>query len=133
MRSYIVDGNILFSALYNPASRAGKMVLEAIEGSMVLHSTEHVKEEMHDLLCKKLEHTEEEAVAIVLDLPIHWMGRRMYMDLLNEGLVKEVGEADCSLVVCSFLLNHPLVTGDKRLKKAGSAIAQIISLKEVGN
>lgn len=131
MRSFVVDSNILFSALYNPDSKAGKLVLSAIEGKVTLHSTEHVKEEMSRILISKMGYSKEWSNGIINDLPIRWMDKRVYHDLLREEIVLKVGEADCSLVVCSFLLNHPIVTGDKGLKRIGSNIVEIFSLTDI--
>jgi predicted nucleic acid-binding protein len=131
MRSFVVDSNILFSALYDPDSKAGKLVLSAIEGKVILSSTEHVKEEMSRILSSKLGYSKEWSNGIIKDLPVNWMDKRVYQDLLREEIVLKVGEADCSLVVCSYLLNHPLVTGDKKLRGIGSIIVEMVMLKDI--
>ena len=112
---YVVDANVLFSALYDMDSNAGRLLLMAIEGNVELVSTEHVQSEMRDILASKLGYSREEVEEALRALPVEWMERGIYEDVLPESLRVLSDEADASLLACALTLDCEVVTGDKEV------------------
>lgn len=123
----VIDTNIIFSALYNPDSKAGEIILFAIEGKIELYAPESVKSELTRILEKKLDYEKEEIEETITSLPITWIEKEIYEEYKEEFDLRD--ENDRSVAACSLILNCALLTGDKdfnNLKKI-----KVVSLKYV--
>ena len=107
----VIDTNIIFSALYNPHSKAGGIILFAIEGKIELYAPESVKSELTKILEKKLDYEKEEIEETVISLPITWIEKGIYEKYKEEFDLKD--ENDRSVAACCLILNCALLTGDK--------------------
>ncbi|MEW5761208.1 MAG: PIN domain-containing protein [Candidatus Thermoplasmatota archaeon] len=112
---YIIDTNILFSALYDMDSNAGKLLMLAIEGDIKLLSTEDIKSEMKEILVKKLNYSQSEVDELIKALPIEWIERGIYDDAMEGALKLLPDEADASLIACASLFHCVILTGDKKI------------------
>jgi len=112
---YLIDANILFSALYDLESNAGRLLTMAAEDKVVLISTQHVYLEMERITTAKLGFTREEAAEILKRLPVQWIERELYEDELKLALKAHPDEGDASLLACANLINCEIITGDKKL------------------
>ena len=107
----VIDTNIIFSTLYNPHSKAGEIILFAIEGKIELYAPESVKSELTKILEKKLDYEKEEIEETVISLPITWIEKGIYEEYKEEFDLKD--ENDRSVAACCLILNCALLTGDK--------------------
>ena len=123
----VIDTNIIFSALYNPDSKAGKIIFLAIEEEIELYAPESVKSELTRILEKKLDYKKEEVEETIISLPITWIEKEIYDEYTEEFDLKD--ENDRSIAACCLILNCALLTGDKdfdNLKKI-----KVVKLGEV--
>ena len=111
----LVDANILFSALYDMDSTAGNLLFLAIDGEIELFSTEHIKDEMGRILEKKLGYSKGEIEGLVASLPIDWLERGIYEDVLDEARKVLSDESDASLLAGAAVLGCDVVSGDKKV------------------
>jgi len=108
---FVIDTNIIFSALYNPHSKAGEIILFAIEGKIELYAPESVKSELTKILEKKLDYEKEEIEETITSLPITWIEKEIYEEYKEEFDLRD--ENDRSVAACCLILNCALLTGDK--------------------
>ncbi|MHA1590065.1 MAG: PIN domain-containing protein [Candidatus Njordarchaeales archaeon] len=111
----IIDTNVIFSALYNPRSSPGIILLSAIEGLIKLIAPESVKDEIIQILKEKLEFSDEEAHSIISSLPIEWVEKEVYEDYLAEAREMIRDETDAPLIALHLITNYPIITGDKEI------------------
>jgi predicted nucleic acid-binding protein len=128
----VVDANVLFSALYDMDSNAGRLLLRAIAGDVKLYSTEHVMVEMLDILVRKLDYSEDDVDEAVKALPIEWVDTEIYSEELNAAKKVLKDEYDASLLACAALLGCDVVTGDKAVLAAKFANVRVRRLKDAG-
>jgi len=115
MKRYLVDANILFSALYRMESNAGALLMKAIEGQVQLYSTENVFDEMKRIIHDELGFEKEEVDHVISSLPVDWIERDVYMEDLEEALREIDDEGDASLLSCAHLTGMEVITGDRKL------------------
>jgi predicted nucleic acid-binding protein len=127
----IVDANILFSALYKPASNAGDLLLHAIEGDVVLFSTEHVYAEMKRIVQEKLDYSSHDAWDVINHLPIEWLEIDIYREGMDQARKYSTDVSDSSLIALSILSGYDIVTGDKHLLSSRCPGIRIRKLKDV--
>ena len=53
-RKFIIDTNVIFSALYSPNSNAGKLIELTIEKRIELHTPMEIKDELERNLLKRI-------------------------------------------------------------------------------
>jgi len=124
----VIDTNIIFSALYNPHSKAGRIILFAIEGKIELYAPESVKSELTRILEKKLDYKKEEVEETVISLPVTWIEKEIYKEYTEEFDLKD--ENDRSVAACCLILNCALLTGDKDFDNVKKI--KVIRLRDVG-
>ena len=127
-QKFIVDTNVIFSALYSPISNAGKLIELAIERKVELHAPEEVKKELVRNLKKKLQKTTKEIELILNALPISWLDFKLYEEYLERSK-NLISEKDTPLLAAQMLTQFPIITGDKEFFQLKSA--KVISLAEV--
>jgi len=124
----VIDTNIIFSALYNPDSKAGGIILFAIEGKIELYAPESVKSELTKILEKKLDYEKEEIEETITSLPITWIEKEIYEEYKEEFDLRD--DNDRSVAACCLILNCALLTGDKDFDNVKKI--KVMSLRNVG-
>ena len=109
---FIIDTNIIFSALYSPLSNAGIIIEKAIEKKVILYSPEEVKKELERNLKNKLEMNEEEINFILSSLPINWLNKKLYQSFIKKA-EKLISKKDTPILAAHYMTNYPIITGDK--------------------
>jgi predicted nucleic acid-binding protein len=127
---YVVDANVLFSALYDMDSNAGRLLLRAVEGTVKLYSTEHVMVEMLDILVRKLDYSEDDVDEAVNALPVEWVEAEVYAEELKAAKRVLRDEYDASLLACAALLGCDVVSGDKAVLAARFGSVRALRLKD---
>jgi predicted nucleic acid-binding protein len=112
---FVVDADILFSALYDMDSTAGQLLFLAIDGKVELFSTDHIREEMRRILVAKLGYTKGEIEGLIASLPVDWLERGIYEDALVEAKKVLSDEFDASLLAGASVLGCDVVSGDKEV------------------
>ena len=125
---FVIDTNIIFSALYNPHSKAGEIILFAIEGKIELYAPESVKSELTKILEKKLDYEKEEIEETITSLPITWIEKEIYEEYKEEFDLRD--DNDRSVAACCLILNCALLTGDKDFDNVKKI--KVMSLRNVG-
>ncbi len=127
---FVIDANVLFSALDDMDSNAGRLLLKAISGDVKLYSTEHVMVEMLDILVRKLDYSEDDVDEAVKALPVEWVDSEVYAYELKaaKGILKD--EYDASLFACAALLGCDVLTGDKAVLAAMFRDVKVLKLKD---
>ena len=127
----VVDTNILFSALYDPASDAEKLILFAIERRVDLFAPESVKLELEHCLRKKLAHAEDEASETIAALPVKWVESGAYAEAMDVAKGQLTHEADMPVLACALVLGHEIVSGDKHLLSVKPNIVKVWRLGQL--
>lgn len=112
---FVIDTNVIFMSLYNPESKAGKLIQLAEQGKIALFSPDIVEEELKRTLKKELNLNDKEIRYILDSLPLTWIGREFYKEHIKKTEVKH--RADKPLEALSLLLNCRILTADKHFKK----------------
>jgi predicted nucleic acid-binding protein len=127
----VVDTNILFSALYDPSSDAGRLILFALERKVDLFAPESVKLELDQSLRKKLAYNEADARETIAALPVKWVERGVYDGAMGLAKGQLAHEADVPILACALVLGHDIVSGDKHLLSVKPKIARVWRLKQL--
>jgi predicted nucleic acid-binding protein len=126
----VVDANILFSALYDMDSTAGRLLFLAIDGGVELFSTEHVREEMTRILQKKLGYRSDEVDGLVASLPVDWLELGIYEDALADAKKVLSDDSDASLLAGASVLGCDVVSGDKEVLASRFRRVKVRRLRE---
>lgn len=112
----ILDTNVIYSALHNPAGVCGRIVLLGTTPSVELYSIDLAREELRINLERNMDLSRGEVEFVISSLPVSWIPREVYSHNLKRA-VKIVGiPQDAAFVAASFATGIPLVTGDKHLR-----------------
>ncbi|MHA1651769.1 MAG: PIN domain-containing protein [Candidatus Helarchaeota archaeon] len=125
---FIIDTNIIFSALYAPESNAGKVIERAIENKIELYAPESVKEELRRNLRNKLAMDKDEIDLTIRALPIKWLDEELYSNFINKAL-KRISSKDASILAAHYLTRFPIITGDKEFWELEGI--QVLTLKNI--
>ena len=109
----VIDTNIIFSALYNLDSPAGKLLVMAIEEKVELVSPIQVKEEFLRALKDKLGYTDKEIKETVLALPVTWIEEEIFIDAMEEARLAISHEKDAPVIACAITLKYDVLSGDR--------------------
>ncbi len=127
----VVDTNIIFSALYDLKSDAGKLFIYAIEDRIELYGSAYIKEELERNLKKKLGYTEDEFKETIKALPINWIEDEYYSSAIKKA-EKLIGhERDIPVLALALHLKCYVVSGDKHLQSISSRNFKCWKLKEL--
>ena len=110
----VIDTNVIFMALYDEKSKAGRIIDAGIEGKIKLYSPESVKEEISRVLIKELNYSEKDIEKYVDALPIEWIGKEMYLSFLEKTKVKH--KADKPVEAVALMLNCGILSADAHFK-----------------
>jgi len=128
---YVVDTNVIFSALYDMSSNAGELLFLAIEKELELFSTEHVCEELRDILIEKLGYSVNGIDALMKALPVEWVEREIYEDNMQKALEVLSDEADASLLACGAAMRCEVITGDRKVLSSRFKNVKVRTLRDV--
>jgi predicted nucleic acid-binding protein len=108
----VIDTNVIFSGLYDLNSRAGRLLLYAIEGKIELIGSNYIKAELERNLKGKLDYTGEEFRETIKTLPIKWMEDEVYAREIAkaEKLIKH--KRDIPILALAMYLGCGVVSGD---------------------
>jgi predicted nucleic acid-binding protein len=127
----VVDTNILFSALYDPESNAGLLIMAAIEGIIDLYAPDAVKEEITHIVKNKLSYTEEEAEELITSLPVKWIEGGAYAPSVPYAKTQLSHENDVPILACALMFRYDIVSGDKHLLSIKPEIVKVWALSEL--
>ena len=110
----VIDTNVIFMALYNKESKAGKLIKFALENKIQLYSPDTVKEEITRVLKKELSITNNNINEILRNLPIIWIEKEIY----EMAIIKtKVGhKSDKPIEALSLILNCGIISADNHFK-----------------
>ncbi len=127
---YVVDANIIFSALYDMSSNAGELLVLAIEKEVELFSTEHVRKELQEILVEKLDYSPSGVDTVMKSLPVEWLERGIYEDNMQDALEILTDEADASLLACGAVMRCDVITGDKKVLSSRFKNVKVSGLRD---
>jgi putative PIN family toxin of toxin-antitoxin system len=127
----VIDTNVIFSALYNLKSNAGRLLLLAIEDKIELFSPNYVKEELSRILKQKLQYTQEQIEQTVLSLPIRWVEDEIYAEFLEDARMAIDHVKDVPVLACAMALHCDIISGDKHFHPLKVDIVKSWRLKSV--
>ncbi|MEK6848540.1 MAG: PIN domain-containing protein [Nanoarchaeota archaeon] len=110
----VIDTNVIFMAVYDINSKAGKIVSAALENKIMLFSTDTVKEEITRVLKRELNFSDAEINTLIASLPITWLDKLYYHDFISKTKVKH--KADKPVEALSLALNCQLLSADAHFK-----------------
>ena len=100
---FVIDTNVIFMALYDVNSKAGRIIRAAIENKLKLYSSDSVKEEIFRVLKREMLFNEKDISGIIESLPIIWIDKKVYESFLIKTKVKH--KADKPIEVLALMLN----------------------------
>ena len=110
----VIDTNVIFMSLYNPQSKAGRIIQAALENKIKLYSTDSVKEEILRVLKRELDFSDEEIELIIINLPIIWVEKGVYEDFISQAKVKH--KPDKPVEALSLVLNCGVLSANYHFK-----------------
>jgi predicted nucleic acid-binding protein len=110
----VIDTNAIFMALYNPLGKAGRIFDLANKEKINLFSTDTVRLEIIRVLKRELKWEDELINEKVNSLPIIWVEKDIYSNLLNKTKVKH--KADKPIEALSLVLNCDILSADEHFK-----------------
>jgi len=128
IEKFIIDTNVIFSALYKPISNAGLLIDLVLEGKIELYAPEKVRGKLIKNLKEKLAMNENEVEAIFQGLPIKWFDRKLYDNFMKK-TQEIISDKDAQILAAHFLTKYPIITGDKKFFNIKSI--KVYSLREV--
>jgi len=128
---FVLDTNVIFSALYDFESPAGKLLAMAIEKKVELASPVHVKEELVKILREKLEYTHDEIRETIAALPVAWVEEDIYVHTIKEAKEAISHEEDAPVVACAMALECDVISGDKHFHTLRKPVIKVWRLKSL--
>ncbi len=113
----MVDTNIIFSALYDMRSKAGRLLFLAIEGRIDLIASDYIREELERNLKDKLGYTDEEFEETVKALPIRWIDDERYTKEMDRAAKLIAHRRDVPVLALALHTKCGVVTGDEHFLK----------------
>lgn len=108
----VIDTNVLFSALYEPSSAPGQLLLLAIEGEVELYAPESVLVELERALRQKLGYDEDAWLGTLAALPVEWMDEETYVSAMPRASAAIRDPGDAPVVALALVLGADIVSGD---------------------
>lgn len=120
----VVDTNVLFSALYQPDSSCGRILLLAIEGEIELFAPETVRAELERVLRGKLAYSDDEWHRALAALPVDWVEAAVYHGQLARAMDAIADPTDAPVLALALALRAGIVSGDKAFHPLRKRIAK---------
>lgn len=113
IKKIVIDTNIIFMSWYNPFGKCADVLRAANEGKIELFAPDSVREEIIRAL-KKHNILQEEIQEFLRNLPINWIERDIYENLLDRTKVKH--KADKPVESVSLMLDCGILSADHNFK-----------------
>ncbi len=113
----VIDTNIVFSALYDLRSKAGRLLFLAIEDKVDLIASGYIREELERGLKGKLGYTDEEFKETVKTLPIRWIDDERYLKEWDNAAKLIAHKRDVPILALALHLKCGVVSGDEHFLK----------------
>lgn len=110
----VIDTNVIFMALYNKDSKAGKIIRYANKDKILLFSPDSVRDELFRVLKREMEFSEDKINFILESLPITWIKKEIYEKILDKTKVKH--KADKPVEAVSLISGCGILSGNKHFK-----------------
>lgn len=110
----IIDTNVIFMALYDENSKAGKIIGFANNNQIQLFSPDSVKKELLRVLKREMNLSDYKISFIMDNLPITWVEKEVYERALDKTRVKH--KADKPIEAVSLILDCSILSADKHFK-----------------
>ncbi len=127
----VADTNIIFSALYNLKSNAGRLLIHAIDGRLELIGSAYIKKELELILSEKLDYNRDEIRETIKALPIKWIEDEIYSETMkiSEKLIKH--KRDIPILATALYLKCGVVSGDEHFHNVNYKGFKTWGLKEL--
>lgn len=111
----LLDTNVIYSALHNPAGVCGKIILLGTGPLVELYSIDLAREELRTNLERKMGLHHDDIEFIVSSLPLDWIPREVYAGYVRRAAGAVGVPQDAPFVAASLATGIPLVSGDAHL------------------
>lgn len=111
--SVVIDTNIVFSALYDLRSGAGRLLFLAIDNRVDLIASKYIEGELERNLKDKLGYTDEEFKETVKALPIRWIDDERYFGEMGKAAKLITHKRDAPILALALHMKCGVVSGDK--------------------
>lgn len=109
----VIDTNVIFSALYEPSSSPGRLLLLAIDEEVDLYAPVTVRAELERALRDKLGYSEEEWASTLAALPVEWVEAEVYASRMPTALRAFADPTDAPLVALALAMGIGVISGDR--------------------
>lgn len=130
MLAFVIDTNVVFSALRDPDGVPARLLELAIEGRIALHAPAEVRAEMERTLRAKLDYDDEDLAALMSALPVRWAEPAAYAPGIPIGLRAIRDPHDAPLVALALALDAPVVSGDKAFHPLREPVVETFTPRE---
>lgn len=115
--SVVIDTNIVFSALYDLRSGAGRLLFLAIENRIDLIASKYIEGELERNLKDKLGYTDEEFEETLKALPIKWIDDERYLGEMDKAAKLIAHKRDVPILALALHMKYGVVSGDRHFLK----------------
>ncbi len=128
--NFVVDTNILFSALYNLKSNAGDLLILALHNRVKLIAPMTVNFELVRNLTQKLNFTQDEIERIFEALPVEWVETDVIKSSVMAAEKYITHKNDIPIVACALAFKSDIISGDKHFHPLQKPGIRVWHLKE---
>lgn len=121
--TFIIDTNVIFSALHKPASKPGLIILPAVYNKINLIAPISVRIEILDKLTKKLKFTTKDSEKIISSPPIRWIEEDIYEEKIDTAKKLISDKTDAPIIALQLISGFPIITGNKEILSTRKTIA----------
>jgi len=126
----VIDTNILYIFLYNPESRAGRLIEAALSKKIGLFSTDSVKEEITRLMKNDFCFSENKISEILEYFPVKWIDKKIYSDFMRQAEIIR-HKPDRPVLALAIALNCGIITANKKHFMPAKKIVKIWKIDEL--
>jgi len=126
----IIDTNIIFSALYNMNSNAGRLLFLAIDEQVSLFAPEHVKRELKEILFRKLHFSQDEIQSVCAALPVDWVEDYVFAHTVKDTSLMIADPKDVPILACALALGMDIVSGDRHFHAVKDERVKVWKLRD---
>ncbi|MFQ5974915.1 MAG: PIN domain-containing protein [Candidatus Hydrothermarchaeales archaeon] len=127
----VMDTNVIFSALYDLNSDAGKLLIYSIEGRVELLASSYIMGELERNLKGKLGYSDEEFNETIKALPIEWIEDESYSRHIKKAGRMIKHERDIPILAFALSLKSDVVSGDEHFQNVRAKSLKCWRLKEL--
>jgi predicted nucleic acid-binding protein len=113
----VIDTNIIFSALYDLRSKAGRLLFLAIEDKVDLIASGYIKDELERNMKDKIGYTDEEFKETIKVLPIRWIDDERYLKEMDKAAKLIAHRRDIPILALALHAKCGVASGDEHFLK----------------